>query len=79
MQFLNELVTKYSKFQVIFKSFFLIIILFLVFYAVNLFFIVKNKPQSAYTVLENLSEKEKLKLQDTRVHNWSEIKTKNEK
>ena len=62
---------KYTSLQASLKSFFLLIILFLVFFAANLFITVKNKPQSAYTVLTSDRE---IMLQDTRVHNWSELK-----
>ena len=47
--------------------------MFLIFFAVNLFISVKNKSQSAYTVLDNNAGEQRVMLQDTRVHNWSEI------
>ena len=77
MEILKNLLTKYASLQTVFKSFFLLIILFLMFFAVNLFITVKNKSQSAYTVLSSEDEKLMPKLQDTRVHNWSEVDKKN--
>ena len=77
MEILKNLLTKYASLQTVFKSFFLLIILFLMFFAVNLFITVKNKSQSAYTILSSENEKSMLKLQDTRVHNWSELDKKN--
>ena len=77
MEILKNLLTKYASLQTVFKSFFLLIILFLMFFAVNLFITVKNKSQSAYTVLSSEDEKLMPKLQDTRVHNWSELDKKN--
>lgn len=76
MTILNNLINKYSGLQTVFKSFFLVVILFLVFFAVNVFISLKSKTDSAYTVLNN-NEKLKLMLQDTRVHNWSELEKKN--
>ena len=73
MEILKNLLTKYSNLQTIFKSFFLLVILFLMFFAVNLFITVKNKSQSAYSILSSEDEKSMPKLQDTRVHNWSEV------
>ena len=77
MEILKNLLTKYASLQTVFKSFFLLMILFLMFFAVNLFITVKNKSQSAYTILSSENEKSMLKLQDTRVHNWSEVDKKN--
>lgn len=67
------LMEKFSKLQTVFKSFFVVLILFLIFFGINLLIILKNKPQSAYTVLSNEPNQSIKKLQDTRVHNWSEI------
>lgn len=61
------------KYENIFKSFFVVVILFLIFFSINLIITIKNKPQSAYTVLSNEPNQSIKKLQDTRVHNWSEI------
>ena len=58
------------KFQNILKSTSVIVILFLIFFGINLLIMLKNRPQSAYSVLSNESN---IMLQDTRVHNWSEI------
>ena len=77
MEILKNLLTKYASLQTVFKSFFLLIILFLMFFAVNLFITVKNKSHSAYSVLSSENEKSMPKLQDTRVHNWSEVDKKN--
>ncbi len=74
MEFYKNLIGKYAGLGTAFKSFFVLIILFLVFFAVNLFITVKSKRDSAYTVLN--SETYKIMLQDTRVHNWDEIDNK---
>lgn len=74
MEFYKNLIGKYAGLGTVFKSFFVLIILFLVFFAVNLFITVKSKRDSAYTVLN--SETYKTMLQDTRVHNWDEIDKK---
>ncbi len=61
----------------IFKGFFVLIVFFFIFFAINLFIsILHNKPKSAYDVLSSEYEKSQLKLQDTRVHNWSELDKK---
>ena len=68
------------NFKNILKSFFLIVILFLFFFGINLFIIVKNKPTSAYNVLNSMKSQSDspVMLQDVRVHNWDELgKTKN--
>ena len=64
-------INKYKTLQTVFKSFFVLLALFLIFFGVNLFISIQNKSKSAYTVLS--SENEQLMLQDTRVHNWSEL------
>ena len=56
----------------VFKGFFVLII----FFFINLFISVKSKHESAYSVLTREYEKSQLKLQDTRVHNWSELDKK---
>ena len=65
------------NFKNVFRSFFLLVILFLFFFGISLFINVKNRPYSAYDVLVNKNriknEKENLMLQDTRVHNWDEV------
>lgn len=71
MEFLKNLISKYAGLKTVFKSFFLVIVLFLVFFAVNLFITINNKRNSAYKVLS--SETNKTMLQDTRMHNWDEI------
>ncbi len=68
------LINKYKSLAVVFKTFFLLVILFLVFFGISLIISIKNKPQSAYTFLS--SERSKLMLQDTRMHNWNEIEGK---
>ena len=75
MELYKNLTKKYFGLSTVFKSFFVLIILFLIFFAVNLFVTIKSKKDSAYTVLN--SEGEKTMLQDTRVHNWSELDKKN--
>ncbi len=68
-------ILKIPNFKNVFKSFFLLVILFLFFFGVSLFINVKNKPYSAYDSLINkTNEKQNLMLQDTRVHNWDELK-----
>lgn len=73
MDFFSKLFGKYAGLQTVFKSFFLLITLFLIFFAVNLFITIQNRSKSAYTVLSSEGEQTKLMLQDTRVHNWDEI------
>lgn len=74
MRIIEDLYSKYAKLHIFFRGSFIVIILFLVFFSINLYVsILKSKPRSAYSVLE---EKAKLMLQDTRVHNWSEIEKK---
>jgi len=60
-----------------FKGSFVLLILFLVFFAVNLFMTVNNKPKSAYDALGGeKAEAGNLKLTDTRAHNWSDLQKK---
>ena len=63
--------SKYMK--NVLKGFFVLIIFFFLFFFINLFISVKSKHESAYSVLNREYEKSQLKLQDTRVHNWSEL------
>ena len=77
MDFLNKLFGKYVVLQAVFKSFFVLIVFFFLFFAVSLFISMQNKHSSAYNVLNSEYEKSQLKLQDTRVHNWSELDKKN--
>ena len=74
MEVLRNLLSKYKSLATVFKSFFILMILFLVFFGVNLIIDIKNQDKSAYTSLRN--EKSEVKLQDTRVHNWNEIEKK---
>ena len=75
MRIMENLFSKYAKLHIFFRSFFIVVILFLVFFSINLYVsILKSKPRSAYSVLEE--KQTKLMLQDTRVHNWSEIEKK---
>ena len=76
MEFLKKFIAKYGSISTFFKSFFLLVVVFLVFFGVNLFISIKNKSESAYTALENLNKKKEVMLQDTRVHNWSELEKK---
>ena len=57
----------------VFKGFFVLIIFFFIFFAINLFISIQNKHNSAYNALSTEYEKSQPKLQDTRVHNWSEV------
>ena len=74
----NKLENLNSSMKNVFKGFFVLIVFFFLFFAVNLFIsTLHNKPKSAYDVLTTEYEKLQPKLQDTRVHNWSEVdKTK---
>lgn len=74
MEILRNLTTKYSSLQIALKSFLFIVIVFLIFFAINLFINFKNKSDSAYNILSN--EQSMVMLQDTRVHNWSEVENK---
>jgi dolichyl-phosphate-mannose--protein O-mannosyl transferase len=65
-----------SAMKNVFKGFFVLIIFFFLFFAVNLFISIQNKDKSAYSVLSAEYEKSQPKLQDTRVHNWSELDKK---
>lgn len=61
-----------------FKGSFVLLILFLIFFAVNLFLTVNNKPKSAYDALGGeKAEAESPKLTDTRAHSWNNLKRKN--
>lgn len=77
MEFYKNLISKYAGLSTVFKSFFLLLTLFLLFFGISLFINVKNKPYSAYDSLINktnkTNEKQNLMLQDTRVHNWDEL------
>ena len=77
MEVLKNLFIKYSELKTVFKSFFLLVILFLIFFAGNLLITICGKRESAYSALNQAEEKQKLMLQDTRVHNWSELDKKN--
>lgn len=77
MNMIRDLICRFSTFQTLLKSFFLLVILFFIFFAINLFISIQNKSRSAYSVLSEQSQKSKLMLQDTRVHNWSEVDKKN--
>ena len=77
MEMFKNLFDKYVELKTVFKSFFLLVILFLVFFAGNLLIAICGKRESAYTALNHAEEKQKLMLQDTRVHNWSEVGKKN--
>ena len=79
MSFLDKLSDKYTGLQTIFKSFFVLIILFLAFFAVNLFLSIQNRPKSAYSALNEKASRLKIMLQDTRMHNWDEIGGPNRK
>ncbi len=72
----NKLQNLNSAMKNVFKGFFVLIIFFFIFFAVNLFISIQNKHKSAYSVLSAEYEKSQPKLQDTRVHNWSELDKK---
>ena len=67
---IKNLILKYSKLSSLFKSFFIVVIFLILIFGANLFISILNKPKSAYTYLNKDAE---VKLQDTRLHNWSEI------
>ena len=62
--------------QIVHKGFLILITLFLLFFVINYFISINSDHKSAYTVLTGENEKSKLMLQDTRVHNWSELQKK---
>jgi len=66
----TNLIKRFLNLQIVFRSALILLILFLIFFAINLFISVKNKPETAFNAL---IQNEQKKLQDTRVHNWSEI------
>ncbi len=59
------------------KGMFILIIILLIFFAINLFVNIQGKHESAYSVLSKSSNEAPLMLQDTRVHNWEEIDKNN--
>ena len=70
MNVFNSLQDRYKKLKGVYSTLFVLVILFLVFFAGNLVIYFFNKPQSAYSVLNEESKNEnKIMLQDTRVHN----------
>ena len=66
----KDILQKYSFLRITLRSFFVLVVLFLLFFAVNLL-VLMNKKESAYNNLA--AEKSKVMLQDTRLHNWDEI------
>lgn len=65
------LIKRFSNIQLVFRSAFILLILFLVFFAINLFISIKSNHETAYKSLT--AQDKQIMLQDTRVHNWSEI------
>ena len=61
----------------LFKKLFIIVLVFLIFYGGYLMISLSNNHESAYSSLKG-QQKKKVKLQDTRVHNWSELQEKKE-
>lgn len=62
--------------QIVHKGFLILIALFLLFFVINYFISFNSDHKSAYKVLTSngeKNEKSKIMLQDTRVHNWSEL------
>ena len=53
------------------KGIIIISLVFFLFYGIYLFVTLKNRPKSAYS---SLTKESNIMLQDTRVHNWDEIK-----
>lgn len=53
------------------KGIIIISFVFFLFYGVYLFVTLNNRPKSAYS---SLTQGSNIMLQDTRVHNWDEIK-----
>lgn len=72
----NKLENLNKPMKNMFKGFYIVVVLFLIFFFINLFISVKSGHESAYSFLNREHEKSKLKLQDTRVHNWSELEKK---
>lgn len=72
----NKLENLSNAMKNVFKGFFVLIIFFFLFFAINLFISIQSKHNSAYNALTSEYEKSQLKLQDTRVHNWSELEKK---
>ena len=60
--------------QTAFKGFLIVAVIFLAFFAVNLWLCLQGKRESAYSALSRNEKEEQMMLQDTRVHNWSEVK-----
>ncbi|MBI2996327.1 MAG: hypothetical protein HYY52_06425 [Candidatus Melainabacteria bacterium] len=77
MTLFNNLFGKCAKLQIFLKGSLILIILFLMFFAINLFISIQFSKKSAYDALTENTVKEKVMLQDTRVHNWSEVNKKN--
>ena len=67
MSITKNLINKYSNLQTVFKSFFLLIILFLTFFAVNLFITIQNKHESAYNAL-NHKDKEQIDILSQKIY-----------
>lgn len=69
---LKDKLTMLGRFNL--RGILIIAAIFFVFYGIYLYVTLTNKPKSAYSVLmENTNQ---AMLQDTRVHNWNEIKEK---
>ena len=57
-----------------FKGTFVLVVVLLLFFTVSLVVNINAKHESAYNVLSKLNSKNNtVMLQDTRVHNWSEL------
>ncbi len=59
----------------ILRSFFLLVVVFLFFFGINLLITINNKPQSAYNFLNSMTSTPQM-LPDVRVHNWDELEKK---
>ena len=71
---MNDKLQNFSKFtKSVPLGILVIVVFFFLFFFINLLISVKGRHESAYTVLSKESEKSQPKLQDTRVHNWSEL------
>ena len=74
MAIFSKLLSKYSTLQGSLRTMLILIVLLTVFFFINLFFVFRSKHESAYNALNKEVQNDQLMLQDTRVHNWDQIK-----
>ena len=68
---MNNIFEKIEKLHIALKGTLAVLAVFLLIYWISLFISLHSKPNDAYSFLT--SESEKIMLQDTRVHSWSEV------